>query len=148
MSLEILKSLLTEGTTVYTDVRGTAKKAYVLAFVKDKVNPGAIVVLNGMLARLMDEDNFTENGYLTHTIGMDRGFEFVNKIEQFLDENEHSVNLMHSHAKLGWINHSYDFISSNENKIQALQEALKNILESGALIDEDLFDKAENALTL
>ncbi|MBX0311783.1 MAG: hypothetical protein JHC31_08390 [Sulfurihydrogenibium sp.] len=149
MSLEILKSLLTEGTTVYTDVRGTVKKAYVLAFVKDKANPGAIIILNSMLSRLMDDkDNFTEDGYLTRTIGMDRGFEFVNKIEQFLDENEHSINLMHSHAKLGWINNSCDFISPNENKIQELKEALRNILESGALIDVDLFDKAENALTL
>jgi hypothetical protein len=149
MSLEILRRLLTEGTTVYTDVRGTAKKAYVLAFVKDKVNPGAIIILNGMLSRLMDDkDNFTEDGYLTRTIGMDRGFEFVNNIEQFLYQNGHHVKLKHSHAKLGWINNSYDFISPNENKIQELKEALRNILESGALIDVDLFEKAENALTL
>jgi hypothetical protein len=110
-AIETLKALLTPGTKVLTQVTGNAKEGTVLVFIKDKNNPFALIPLNMLIEEsglIGSVKQFTERGYKTKTIGMDRGFEFVYKLEKALFGEPQFADgvterkLVHSHVALGW----------------------------------------------
>ncbi len=111
-AIATLKKLLTPGTEVLTSVTGNRASGYVLAFVKDKNNPMALIPLNLLIEEsgLFDSKSFTEKGYKSKTIGMDRSFEFVYLLEKRLydgflpnySSGDMNLRLRHSYFNLGW----------------------------------------------
>jgi hypothetical protein len=110
-AIETLKALLTPGAEVLTQVTGNVKEGTVLVFVKDKNNPFALIPLNMLIEEsglIGSVKKFTEHGYKTKTIGMDRGFEFVNNLEKALFGEPQFADgvterkLIHRHVSLGW----------------------------------------------
>lgn len=111
-AIATLKKLLTPGTEVLTSVTGNRASGYVLAFVKDKNNPMALIPLNLLIEEsgLFDSKSFTEKGYKSKTNGMDRSFEFVYLLEKRLydgflpnySSGDMNLRLRHSYFNLGW----------------------------------------------
>jgi hypothetical protein len=110
-AIETLKNLLTPGTEVLTHVSGTVSKGLILAFVKDKQNPNALIPLNLLIEHsgLFGIESFTPNGYESKVIGMDRAFQFVYELEErlygsFLESKSgvQPQRLIHKHQHLGW----------------------------------------------
>lgn len=111
-AIATLKSLLTPGTEVLTTVTGNRATGYVLAFVKDKQNPMALIPLNLLIEKsgLFDPKSFTKDGYKSKTTGMDRAFELVFRLEERLYDGflpnygsgDMQLRLRQSHYNMGW----------------------------------------------
>lgn len=111
-AIATLKSLLKPGTEVLTHVSENRGTGYVLAFVKDKQNPQALIPLNLLIEEsgLFDNKLFTKDGYKSKTLGMDRAFEFVYRLEERLyggflpnySSGDMNLRLIQKHHSLGW----------------------------------------------
>jgi hypothetical protein len=112
-AIETLKALLTPGTTVLTQVNQlTASKSFVLAFVRDKQNPMALIPLNLLIEKseLFDKKLFDQNGFKVKHEGTDPAFYLVYELENRLfggylphyASGDMKLRLTQIGFKLGW----------------------------------------------
>lgn len=110
-AIATLKALLTPGIEVMTHVSGSASKGFILAFVKDKHNPNALIPLNLLIEHsgLFEEKFFDKNGFQSTAKGTDRAFQFVYELEKRLyggflksTSGDQQLRLIQKHHSLGW----------------------------------------------